>query len=137
MHGHGSPQHSVHTVGNISVHGRSVHVDKLCSPSWIRIAVQRSKAQKEMHQAVKRAYLNPSPFSMPAKGRSKVRATSSGMAVRLAVPAPIVRRGNAKKSVAENADNASKPSKAVRRMRLRCIQDKHRQNVSDALDCGH
>ena len=78
--------------------------------------------------------MKPSPASMPAKGRSKSRVTSSGTAVILTVPTLVVRRGNSKKSVAENDENESKPSKAVRRTRLRCIKSKHHQNVTTNVD---
>ena len=72
-----------------------------------------------MHRATK-TYVKPSSFSIHAKGRSNSIVTSSGTAVILAVPIPIVRRGNAKKSVAEKREAVSRPSMAVNRMRLRC-----------------
>ena len=94
--------------------------------NWTRCVLQAAcalikKASQKKHARIcETAYLKPSPSSMQAKGRSNSRVISSGTAVMLMVPMPIVRRGNAKKSVAEKEEAASRPSAAVSRTRLRC-----------------
>lgn len=67
---------------------------------------------------------------MLPKGRSKSRVRSSGRAVTLNVPTPTVSKGKATKSVAEYEDDASRPTEAVRRIRLRCTDQNNNNYIT-------